>query len=82
MVTFVASSWKHILCIESKVRCCRICLEEEYLCFPADAVVVILWHIYGLHDAPQRWWNTVDNVMVAIGSVRSMFDVPVCVLCS
>ena len=42
---------------------------------PDDAVMFILGNIYGLNDAPQRWWKKFDAVMSSIGFSRSTFDV-------
>ena len=40
-----------------------------------DAVILILGNIYGLNDAPQRWWKKFDAVMSSIGFSRSTSDV-------
>ena len=40
-----------------------------------DAEILILGNIYGLNDAPQRWWKKFDAVMSSIGFSRSTFDV-------
>ena len=37
-------------------------------------MTLILGNIYGLNDAPQRWWKKFDAVMTSIGFVRSTFD--------
>ena len=42
---------------------------------PDGAVIVILGHIYGSNDAPQRWWKKFDAVMTSIGFSRSTFYV-------
>ena len=42
---------------------------------PDGAVILILGNIYGLNDAPQRWWKKFDAVMTSIGFRRSTFDV-------
>ena len=42
---------------------------------PDGAVLLILGNIYGLNDAPQRWWMKFDAVMTSIGFFRSTFDV-------
>ena len=42
---------------------------------PDGAVIIILGNIYGLNDAPQRWWTKFDAVMTSIGFTRSTFDV-------
>ena len=42
---------------------------------PDGAVILILGNIYGLNDAPQRWWKKFDAVMSSIGFSRSTFDV-------
>ena len=47
---------------------------------PDDAVILILGNIYGLNDAPQRWWKKFDAVMSFIGFSRRTFDVCVCSL--
>ena len=40
-----------------------------------DAVILILGKIYGLDDAPQRWWKKFDAAMSSIDFSRSTFDV-------
>ena len=47
---------------------------------PDGSVILILGNIYGLNDAPQRWWKTFDDVMTSIGFARSTFDVCVSML--
>ena len=42
---------------------------------PDGAVILILGNIYGVNDAPQRWWKNFDVVMSSIGFSRSTFDV-------
>ena len=42
---------------------------------PDGVVILILGNIYGLNDAPQRWWKKFDAVMTSIGFSRSTFDV-------
>ena len=42
---------------------------------PDGSVILILGNIYGLNDAPQRWWKKFDAVMTSIGFFRSTFDV-------
>ena len=41
---------------------------------PDGAVILIVGHIYGLNDAPQRWWKNFA-VMTSTGFTRSTFDV-------
>ena len=41
---------------------------------PDGAVILILGNIYGLNDAPQRWWKKFDAVMTPIGFIRSTFE--------
>ena len=38
-------------------------------------MILILGTIYGLNDAPQRWWKKFDAVMSSIGFSQSMCDV-------
>ena len=40
-----------------------------------NAAILILGDIYGLNDAPQRWWKKFDAVMSSIGFSRSTSDV-------
>ena len=42
---------------------------------PDDAVILIIGNIFGLNDAPQRWWKKFDAVMSSIGFSRSTLDV-------
>ena len=39
-----------------------------------DQLVEVVLPLYGLNDAPQRWWATVRETLGELGAVQSIFD--------
>lgn len=40
----------------------------------SDATIEFVKPVYGLVDAPKRWWNTLSRTLVSLGMSQSKLD--------
>ena len=73
--TFEVHFWRQMLWIGKKGSLYSSLPPGRIPGVPDGAVILILGNIFGLNDAPQRWWKNFDAVMTSIGFTRSTCDV-------
>ena len=41
---------------------------------PADALIEVIGHVYGLNDSPSAWFKKLSNILIEAGFEKSRFD--------